>query len=111
MQRAVHVSKYWKKTCALGRVLGTQLPGPALTLFPAQDGEWVAWTPEGYFVASARGIRLIGASINQGLDKAAVYISGEQLRERFYRPELIQARLHVEPQTSPQNTVQLRPNP
>jgi WD40 repeat protein/type II secretory pathway predicted ATPase ExeA len=84
---------------------------PALTLFPAQDGEWVAWTPEGYFVASARGIRLIGASINQGLDKRAAYISGEQLRERFYRPELIQARLHVEPQTSPQNTVLLRPNP
>ena len=83
---------------------------PALTLFPAQDGEWVAWTPEGYFVASARGIRLIGASINQGLDKTAAYISGEQLRERFYRPELIQARLHVEPQTSPQNTVQLRPD-
>ena len=71
----------------------------------------MAWTPEGYFVASARGIRLIGASINQGLDKTAAYISGEQLRERFYRPELIQARLHVEPQTSPQNTVQLRPNP
>ena len=84
---------------------------PALTLFPAQDGEWVAWTPEGYFVASARGIHLIGASINQGLDKTAAYISGEQLRERFYRPELIQARLHVEPQTSPQNTVHLRPNP
>jgi energy-coupling factor transporter ATP-binding protein EcfA2 len=84
---------------------------PTLTLFPAQDGEWVAWTPEGYFVASARGIHLIGASINQGLDKTAAYISGEQLRERFYRPELIQARLRVEPQTSPQNTVQLRPNP
>ena len=28
--------------------------------------------------------------MNQGLDKTATYISGEQLRERFYRPELIQ---------------------
>jgi len=80
---------------------------PTLTLFPAQDGEWVAWTPEGYFTASARGIRLIGASINQGLDKRAPYIPGEQLRERFYRPELIQAQLHGEPRTSPQNTVRL----
>jgi WD40 repeat protein len=80
---------------------------PTLTLFPAQDGEWVAWTPEGYFTASARGIRLIGASMNQGLDKTATYISGEQLRARFYRPELIQAKLHGEPRTPPQNTVRL----
>jgi WD40 repeat protein/type II secretory pathway predicted ATPase ExeA len=80
---------------------------PTLTLFPAQDGEWVVWTPEAYFVASARGIRLIGASINQGLDKIAAYVSGEQLRERFYQPELIQAKLHGEPRTPSQNTVHL----
>jgi WD40 repeat protein len=80
---------------------------PTLTLFPAQDGAWVAWTPEGYFTASARGIRLIGASMHQGLDKTATYISGEQLRERFYRPELIQEKLHGEPRTPPQNTVRL----
>src|SRR5262249_61268079 len=80
---------------------------PTLTFFPAQDGEWVAWTPEPYFSASARGIRLIGASINQGFDKRAPYISGEQLRERFYRPELIQAKLHEEPRISPQNTARL----
>jgi hypothetical protein len=48
-----------------------------------------------------------GASMNQGLDKTATYISGEQLRERFYRPELIQEKLHGEPHTSPQNTVRL----
>jgi WD40 repeat protein len=80
---------------------------PTLSLFPAQDSEWVAWTPEGYFTASARGIRLIGASMNQGLDKTATSISGEQLRERFYRPELIQEKLHGEPRTPPQNTVRL----
>jgi len=80
---------------------------PTLSLFPAQDGEWVAWTPEGHFVASARGIRLIGASMNQGLDKKSPYVSGEQLRERFYRPELIQAKLHGEPRPSSQNIVRL----
>jgi WD40 repeat protein len=80
---------------------------PTLTLFPARDGEWVAWTPEGYVAASARGMRLIGASISQGLDRRATYIAGEQLRERFYRPELIQAQLRGEPRTSPQNTVRL----
>ena len=78
---------------------------PALTLFPAQDSEWVAWTPEGYFTASARDIRLIGASMNQGLDKTVTYISGEQLRERFYRPELVQEKLHREPHTAPEHRV------
>ena len=80
---------------------------PTLSLFPAQDGEWVAWTSEGYFVASARGVRLIGASMNQGLDKKAPYVPGEQLRERFYKPELIQAKLHGEPRPSSQNIVRL----
>ena len=28
---------------------------PTLTLFPALDGEWVAWTPEGFFAASNNG--------------------------------------------------------
>ena len=37
----------------------------------------------------------------------ATYISGEQLRERFYRPELIQEKLHGEPHIPPQNTVRL----
>lgn len=80
---------------------------PTLTFFPAQDSEWVAWTPDAFFAASAHGMRLIGASINQGVDKVAPYVPGEQLRERFYRPELIQARLHGEPYTLPQNSVRL----
>ena len=45
--------------------------------------------------------------MNQGLDKITTYISGEQLRERFYRPELIQEKLHGEPHIPPQNTVRL----
>src|SRR6516165_3504331 len=79
-------------------------PRPTSTPCPSTSrgyGKWVAWTPEGYFTASARGIRLIGASMNQGLDKTATYISGEQLHEHFYRPELMQEKLHGEPHTPP----------
>jgi WD40 repeat protein len=64
---------------------------PALTIFPAANGEWVAWTPEGFFAASAHGAELIGYSVNEGLDKLVTYLSGAQLRDRFYRPETIQA--------------------
>jgi hypothetical protein len=45
--------------------------------------------------------------MNQGLDKIAPYVSGEQLRERFYKPELIKAKLYGEPHPSSQNTVRL----
>ncbi len=37
---------------------------PALSLFPALNGEWIAWTPEGYFAASPQGNTLIGYSVN-----------------------------------------------
>ena len=66
---------------------------PALTLFPATNGAWVAWTPEGFFAASnnGEGARLIGYSLNQGVAALAQYVSVEQLYERFYRPDLLSA--------------------
>jgi WD40 repeat protein len=71
---------------------------PTFTLFAATDGEWVAWTPEGFFAASPQGARLIGYNIDQGLNKIAKYVSAEQLRDRFYRPALIQAKLQEDKQ-------------
>ena len=67
---------------------------PTLTLFPTADGEWIAWTPDGYFVASAKGARSIGYSINKGLGRKAKYVSVDQIYDRFYRPDLIYAKLH-----------------
>jgi WD40 repeat protein len=80
---------------------------PTLSLFPTLDGEWVAWTPEGYFAASLHGAQQLGYSRNQGIDHLATYLSGEQLREHFYRPEVIQAKLHGEPRPLSQNTASL----
>jgi hypothetical protein len=48
-----------------------------------------------------------GDGWDRGRLSTSDYISGEQLRECFYRPELIQAKLPGEPRTSPQNTVRL----
>jgi WD40 repeat protein len=66
---------------------------PTLTLFPATDGEWVAWTPEGAMVASPHGARLLGYSINQGPDKVARYVPVEQGPARLLRPEMILTKL------------------
>ena len=72
---------------------------PTLRLFPASEGAWVARTPEGFFAASnnGEGARLIGYSLNQGVAALAQYVSVEQLYERFYRPDLLVAKLHGDP--------------
>lgn len=60
-----------------------------LTLFQAQDGEWVAWTPSGYYAASPGGSKLIGWHVNRGADQAADYYPAEQFRQSRDRPELV----------------------
>jgi len=62
---------------------------PLLTLFHGNDGEWVAWTPSGHYTASPNGDNMIGWQINRGIDKAADYIVGAQLRDNFYRPDIV----------------------
>ena len=76
---------------------GTAEIAPTLSLFPTTDGEWIAWTPEGYFAASTRRAQQIGYSVNQGLANTAEYVSVDQLYDRFYRPDLVYTRLHGDP--------------
>ncbi len=59
------------------------------TLFSGADGEWVMWTPEGFYGGSKGGARLVGWQVNMGPDKAAGYVSADQLRADFLRPDLI----------------------
>nr|VFJ46503.1 MAG: WD40 repeat [Candidatus Kentron sp. FW] len=60
-----------------------------LTIFPASDGEWVAWTPAGYYTASLNGDRLIGWHINQGENKLARYYPAERFAGRFRKPRVV----------------------
>ena len=59
------------------------------SFFLARDGEWVCWTPDGYFSASPGGGELIGWHFNRGLDKVAEFISGDQLYDHFFRPDIV----------------------
>jgi WD40 repeat protein len=62
-----------------------------LAVFISRDGRrWVAWTPQGYYDASAGGDDLIGWHVNNGPDHAPDFFSVGQFRERFYRPDVIQ---------------------
>ena len=60
-----------------------------VTLFRGTDGEWVAYTPQGYFTASDKGARLVTWQVNKGPEHAACAVSGEQLYKRMNRPALV----------------------
>src|SRR5262249_4233658 len=59
---------------------------PLLSLFVA-DQEWVAWTPEGYYAASAHGERFTGWLLNNGPDKLASYFPAVRFRSSLFAPD------------------------
>lgn len=63
---------------------------PLLTFFPHADRRrWVAWTPTGYYDASAGGEELIGWQVDRGAEEAAELLPEASFRERFYRPDVV----------------------
>jgi len=60
-----------------------------VTLFHGHNREWVAWTSSGHYIASPKGDELVGWQINRGVDQAADYVKATQLREHFYRPDIV----------------------
>jgi len=65
-----------------------------LALFVHPDGQrWIAWTPEGFYDAAPGGEELFGYHLNQGKDQAGEFVAASQLKEQFYRPDLIMGRL------------------
>jgi WD40 repeat protein len=61
-----------------------------LALFIHPDGErWVAWTPQGYYDASAGADDLIGWQVNRGYDNPPDFFSASQFRDQYYRPDVI----------------------
>jgi hypothetical protein len=68
-----------------------------VTLFRGADGEWVMWTPEGFYTGSPGADRIVGWQINQGPDKEARYITAGQLRKALHRADLVAAKIAGDP--------------
>ncbi len=66
-----------------------------ISLFHSRDGEWVMWTPQGYYAASPRGDGYVGWQINQGEGKSARFVTAAQLKQHFYRPDIIRRALEL----------------
>jgi WD40 repeat protein len=53
------------------------------------DGEWIAWTENGYYASSAGGESLMGWHVNNGPDKMASFFPAQRFRASLYRPDVI----------------------
>jgi len=60
-----------------------------VSLFQGKDGEWVMWTPQGFFASSSAGAELIGWQINHGQEHEAEYVTAAQLRKSLNRPDIV----------------------
>lgn len=60
-----------------------------VTLAHGTNGEWVIWTPQGYYAGSSGAGNMLGWQINKGADRAAEYVRAVQFRERLNRPDIV----------------------
>lgn len=64
---------------------------PLASLVMDQAGEWVMWTPQGYYDASAAGDELIGWIINGSSARpAARFFRADRFRKQLEKPEILQ---------------------
>jgi WD40 repeat protein len=66
---------------------------PLVSIFMADNDEFVAWTPDGYYTCSLKGDRYFGWHVNKGSEYQADFYPAERFIERFYRPDIIASTL------------------
>jgi WD40 repeat protein len=54
-----------------------------------QTRRWVAWTPSGYYMASAGGEDLLGWHLNRGWEQEADFFPASQFRAQYNRPDIV----------------------
>lgn len=64
-------------------------------LFVTVDNEWICWTPQGHYAASAGGERYIGWHVNRGPDRAADYYPAYSFRRQYHKPELVRRTIEL----------------
>lgn len=60
-----------------------------------RDERWIAWTPKGYYAASAGGEDLIGWVVDRSNTEAPDFFTAGRFRHKFYRPDVVQRVLHT----------------
>lgn len=64
-----------------------------LTVFQGQDGNWIAWTPQGYYTSSPGGDRAkawaVGWLVSKGVGELSDYIQAGELQQQLFRPDVV----------------------
>jgi WD40 repeat protein len=73
------------------RIWNLQTRKLIVSIFRAEDGkgDWVVWTPAGYYTSSSDGDKYVGWQVNRGGQEIPSYFTAKQLRERLFKPEII----------------------
>lgn len=66
-----------------------EMVSPFVTLFATQDGEWICWTPEGYFHRSGNGGNFFGWRINKSTHELADFVKASQYDDILLRPDAL----------------------
>ena len=61
-----------------------------VSVFTASDGDWLMWTPQGYYTGSPGADRFVGWQVNRGPDRSPDFVSAGQLRSRLNRPDIVE---------------------
>ncbi len=61
-----------------------------VSMFHGTDGEWVMWTPQGYFTGSPNAGNIVGWQQNRGHDKEAGYVDAGTLRHVLRRHDIVE---------------------
>ena len=73
------------------------LAEPVMSFYFAADGEWVAWTPAGFYTASFAGADHVGFHVNGERHELAGFFPARTFATAFERPELVLATLRGRP--------------
>jgi WD40 repeat protein len=61
-----------------------------VNIFHGRNGEWVIWTPQGYYTCSPGADRFVGWQFNKGAGALPDYVSANELRKHLHRPDIVE---------------------
>ncbi|MGI9522548.1 MAG: Ig-like domain-containing protein [Hyphomicrobiaceae bacterium] len=61
-----------------------------VNIFHSRNGEWVIWTPQGYYTCSPGADRFVGWQFNRGAGAVPDYIGANDLRKHLHRPDIVE---------------------
>lgn len=59
------------------------------TLFLAPKGEWICWTPQGYYEASSGGEKYMGWQVDKDIDTISKFYKSSVFASKYHNPETV----------------------